>query len=64
MYYKIPINEVELQSINDYRLMIFSIMNNAALMMGSKEFQYQTEDEAINELDEQIAYYKNKGFFK
>lgn len=64
MHFNIPLDEVELVSIKDYRLMRFTIFNNAVLTNGLGEFRYKTDEEEEDELESQIAYYKSKGFFK
>lgn len=52
LYFGIPLNEVEEVSIIDYRLMIFTIFNNAILnSMDPSKFNYMDEDERYNDLE-------------
>ena len=64
LHYHMQENEVEELPISIYRLRQFTIFNDAALRLGMGGFQFQTDDEAINELDEQIEYFTKKGYFK
>lgn len=57
-------NQVEERPIKEYRLLLFTVFNSAVLTTGAGEFKYFTDDEATNELEDQIEYYKSKGFFK
>lgn len=41
---------------------MFTISNYVNLYTGG-EFKYQTPDEEIDEFEEQIEYYKKKGYF-
>lgn len=63
MYFHLPLKDVEQVPIKDYRLMLFTVFNSAVLHSGYGDFKYQTDSEASDELEEQIKYYKSKGFF-
>jgi hypothetical protein len=54
---------VEERPIKEYRLMLFTVINTAALESGMGGFSYQTPDEEIDELEEFVEYYTKKGIF-
>ena len=43
--------------------MLHTVFNNAVMFNGLGEFKYKTDEEEMNDLENQIKYYKNKGFF-
>lgn len=59
--------EVEEENILDYRLRLFTIFNDVALlgdMMGIHQkqmFRYRTDDENHNEFLEQVEIFKKQG---
>ncbi len=56
-------NRVEDLDIDDYRLKIFTIFNNAVLhSLGPKDFKFQTDDESASELERQIETAIKKGY--
>ena len=56
-------DNVEKSDITIYRLRLFTIFNSFALALGSDKAVLQTDQEQENEFDDQIEYYKSKGFF-
>ena len=63
MKFNIPLEKVEQLSITTYRLYLFTIFNAVQLESGSGDYKLMTPQEEVNEFEDQIDYYKNKGFF-
>ena len=63
MKFNIPLEKVEQLPITTYRLLLFTIFNSIALESGSDGYKLMTPQEEEDELEDQIEYYKNKGFF-
>ena len=63
MKFHIPLDEVENRSINEYRLMRFTVVNTASLESGMGGFRYQTDDEEYEEFEELIEHYQGIGLF-
>ena len=61
--FSIPLEEVERRPVTEYRLMLFTIFNTAALEMGMGDFKWKTEQEEVDEVDRLVDFYKRKGFF-
>lgn len=67
LHFKIPLDEVEERDILEYRLMIFTIFNNACLtadmsgMFKEKLFKWQSQEEEMSEFKLQIEDAKNRG---
>lgn len=67
LHFNIPINEVEKKNYRDYRLMLFTVFNNASLlgdMMGmhkERMFKFQTDEDETSEFIQQIEDAKNRG---
>lgn len=61
LHFSIPLDKVEEMLITDYRLCVFTIINNSKLMNGLSEFDYLTPDEKEDELIEQIENAKARG---
>jgi hypothetical protein len=55
--------KVEERPIKEYRLMLFTIFNAAALEAGMGGFQYMTDAEEYEEFDYMIEDYKKRGIF-
>lgn len=67
LHFNIPINEVERKDYRDYRLMLFTVFNNASLlgdMMGmhkERMFKFQTDEDETSEFIQQIEDAKKRG---
>lgn len=64
MKFGVPLDLVEERSIVEYRLMLFTVFNAAALESGMGGFELQTDGEKISELDDQVEYFKKLGYFR
>ena len=63
MKFGMPLDEVEEASIVDYRLMLFTVINTAALDSGMGGFKFKTEDEEFDEFEAQLKDFQNLGIF-
>jgi hypothetical protein len=54
---------VENRPIKEYRLLLFTVFNAAALQQGMGGFKYQTDEEEYEEFSTLVDYYKDKGVF-
>ncbi len=63
LHYGIPIDKVEEYSIVDYRLMLFTVFNNASMTLGG-EYKMETPEEEQDTLESEIEMFKKMGFFQ
>lgn len=61
-FFNIPIDKVEQLPITTYRELLGGCFNISALESGMGGFEFQTDEEKTDELDEQIEYYRKQGF--
>jgi len=62
LHFQIPLNEVEERDIKEYRLMLFTVFNNAILhSMDASKFQFQSDEENMSEFKLQIEDAKKRG---
>jgi hypothetical protein len=67
LHFGIPLDQVEERDIVEYRLMLFTIFNDACLkadmsgMFKEKLFKYQTDEEEMSEFKLQIEDAKRRG---
>jgi hypothetical protein len=63
LHFGLPLCDVEDRPITEYRLMLFTVFNSAALQSGMGGFKYQTDDEEYEEFTRLINHYKDIGVF-
>jgi hypothetical protein len=63
LHFGIPLDKVEECSIVNYRLMLFTIFNNASMTLGG-EYKMQTPDEEQDTLEAEIEMFKKMGFLQ
>ena len=62
LHFNIPIQDVEKQDLRDYRLMLFTVFNNAVLhSMDASKFKFQTDEDETNDFIKQIEEVHKRG---
>jgi hypothetical protein len=64
LHYGLSLVAVDDLPITDYRLMLWTIFNSAALNGFGGEFKMQTPDEELEAFDDEIEMYKKMGLLQ